>query len=77
MATNERQRWAAKPFSCRTPELTASPQGEAVDLRSVPGFASGDLSVPVAAEYPLEEAAAAYARFKAGGKFGKVVLTAQ
>ena len=41
----------------------------------LPGFASGDLSVPVTAEYPLEEAAAAYERFQAGGKLGKVVIT--
>ena len=43
----------------------------------LPGFASGDLIVPVAAEYPLEEAAAAYERFKAGSKLGKIVLTTQ
>ncbi len=31
--------------------------------------------VPVAAEYPLAEAAAAYDRFSAGAKLGKIVLT--
>jgi len=41
----------------------------------LPGFASGDLSVFVAATYPLDEVAAAYERFAAGGKLGKVVLT--
>jgi NADPH:quinone reductase len=46
-----------------------------VEKMVLPGFASGDLSVPVAATYPLEEAAAAYERFKAGAKFGKIVLT--
>ncbi|HEX5781692.1 MAG TPA: zinc-binding dehydrogenase [Solirubrobacteraceae bacterium] len=35
---------------------------------------SGDLSVPVAATYPLDQAAEAYERFKAGGKLGKIVL---
>jgi NADPH:quinone reductase-like Zn-dependent oxidoreductase len=40
----------------------------------LPGFASGDLSVPVAAAYPLVEVAAAYERFQAGGKLGKIVL---
>jgi putative PIG3 family NAD(P)H quinone oxidoreductase len=40
----------------------------------LPGFASGDLSVPVAATYPLDDAPAAYDRFKAGKKLGKVVL---
>jgi NADPH:quinone reductase len=42
----------------------------------LPGFASGDLSVPVTATYALEDAPAAYERFQAGGKFGKIVLTA-
>jgi NADPH:quinone reductase-like Zn-dependent oxidoreductase len=48
-----------------------------VEKMVLPGFASGDLSVPVAATFPLEEAPAAYERFKAGRKFGKVVLTVQ
>ena len=46
-----------------------------VEKQVLPGFASGDLSVPVAATFPLEEAPAAYDRFRGGGKFGKVVLT--
>ena len=41
----------------------------------LPGFASGDLSVPVTAEFPLDRAAEAYERFQAGGKLGKIVLT--
>jgi NADPH2:quinone reductase len=45
-----------------------------VEKMVLPGFASGDLAVPVAATYPLEEAAAAYERFKAGSKLGKIVL---
>jgi NADPH:quinone reductase len=45
-----------------------------VEQAVLPGFASGDLSVPVAATYPLDEAAAAYERFQAGGKLGKIVL---
>jgi putative PIG3 family NAD(P)H quinone oxidoreductase len=40
----------------------------------LPGFASGDLSVPVTETFPLEDAPAAYERFKAGGKLGKIVL---
>jgi putative PIG3 family NAD(P)H quinone oxidoreductase len=40
----------------------------------LPGFVSGDLSVPVAATYPLERAAEAYERFQAGSKLGKIVL---
>ena len=45
-----------------------------VEKAVLPGFVSGDLSVPVAATYPLEQAAEAYERFKAGGKLGKIVL---
>jgi NADPH:quinone reductase-like Zn-dependent oxidoreductase len=40
----------------------------------LPLFESGALHVPVAATYPLAEAAQAYERFAAGGKFGKIVL---
>jgi NADPH2:quinone reductase len=40
----------------------------------LPLFGSGALEVPVAETFPLEEAAAAYDRFEAGGKLGKIVL---
>ncbi len=40
----------------------------------LPGFASGDLSVPVVETFSLEDAPKAYERFQAGGKFGKIVL---
>jgi len=40
----------------------------------LPGFASGDLIVPVTQSFPLEQAPDAYERFKAGGKLGKIVL---
>ncbi|MDQ1741529.1 MAG: hypothetical protein QOE53_3181, partial [Pseudonocardiales bacterium] len=46
-----------------------------VERSVLPGFASGDLSVPVCATYPLDDVAAAYDRFAAGGKLGKIVLT--
>ena len=46
-----------------------------VERAVLPGFASGDLIVPIAAAYGLDDVAAAYERFAAGGKFGKVVLT--
>jgi NADPH:quinone reductase-like Zn-dependent oxidoreductase len=46
-----------------------------VERMVLPGFASGDLSVFVAATFGLEEVAAAYARFRAGAKLGKIVLT--
>jgi putative PIG3 family NAD(P)H quinone oxidoreductase len=47
----------------------------AVEKMVLPGFVSGDLSVFVAATYPLEDVAAAYERFQAGRKLGKVILT--
>ena len=40
----------------------------------LPFFESGALRVPIAATYSMENAAEAYERFEAGGKFGKVVL---
>jgi putative PIG3 family NAD(P)H quinone oxidoreductase len=41
----------------------------------LPLFEAGSLHVPIAATFPLEEAVAAYERFAAGGKLGKIVLT--
>lgn len=46
-----------------------------VERQVLPGFASGDLSIPVTAAYPLERCGDAYARFQQGGKLGKIVLT--
>jgi putative PIG3 family NAD(P)H quinone oxidoreductase len=40
----------------------------------LPLLESGAVEVPIAATYPLAEAAAAYERFAAGGKLGKIVL---
>jgi NADPH2:quinone reductase len=45
-----------------------------VERHVLPGFASGDLSVPVTASFPLDDVPAAYERFKQGGKLGKIVL---
>ncbi|HUB76104.1 MAG TPA: zinc-binding dehydrogenase, partial [Solirubrobacteraceae bacterium] len=43
--------------------------------RSVlPALESGDVVVPVAETFELEDAVAAYDRFAAGGKLGKIVL---
>ena len=41
----------------------------------LPLVEAGALRVPIAATFPLDEAAAAYERFAAGGKLGKIVLT--
>ncbi|CAA9529994.1 MAG: Quinone oxidoreductase [uncultured Solirubrobacteraceae bacterium] len=37
-------------------------------------FASGELTVPIAETFPLDQAEAAYDRFAAGGKLGKIIL---
>ncbi|HSZ12946.1 MAG TPA: zinc-binding dehydrogenase [Solirubrobacteraceae bacterium] len=42
----------------------------------LPLFESGALKVPIAETFPLEQAAAAYEHFAAGGKLGKIVLVA-
>jgi NADPH:quinone reductase len=46
-----------------------------VEHEVLPLFETGALSVPVAETFPLEEAAAAYDRFAAGGKLGKIVIS--
>ena len=46
----------------------------AVERSVLPLLASGAVRVPVAATYPLDEVEAAYDRFAAGGKLGKIVL---
>lgn len=45
-----------------------------VEHELLPLFASGELHVPVAQTFPLQDAAAAYERFTAGAKVGKIVL---
>jgi NADPH2:quinone reductase len=42
----------------------------------LPLFEAGALTVPVAATFPLDDVEAAYERFEAGGKLGKIVLLA-
>jgi len=46
----------------------------AMERNVLPLLGAGTLTVPVAATYPLDEVAAAYDRFAAGGKLGKIVL---
>jgi putative PIG3 family NAD(P)H quinone oxidoreductase len=46
-----------------------------VEHEVLPLFQTGQLSVPVAETFALDDAAAAYDRFAAGGKLGKIVLT--
>jgi len=45
-----------------------------VEKEVLPGFAAGLLKVPVAETFELDRVDAAYARFEAGGKLGKLVL---
>ena len=48
----------------------------AVAHHVLPLVEQGRVRVPVAETFPLRDAAAAYDRFRAGGKFGKIVLLA-
>jgi NADPH:quinone reductase-like Zn-dependent oxidoreductase len=47
---------------------------QAVERHVLPLLADGRVHVPVVASFPMVEAGAAYERFRAGNKFGKVVL---
>ena len=46
----------------------------AVERHVLPLLAWGDLTVPIAATFPFADVADAYARFRQGSKFGKIVL---
>jgi NADPH2:quinone reductase len=46
----------------------------ALERAVLPLLASGAITVPLAATFPLERVADAYAHFAAGGKFGKIIL---
>jgi NADPH:quinone reductase len=45
-----------------------------IERSVIPLFERGLLDVPVAEAFPLTEVAAAYERFKAGGKLGKIIV---
>ena len=47
----------------------------AVEHQVLPLLATGAVRVPVAETFPMADATAAYERFAAGGKLGKIVLT--
>jgi NADPH2:quinone reductase len=56
-----------------------STEDKAAVARLVEGLALGllaerEVTVPVAATFPMDEATAAYGRFAAGGKLGKIIL---
>jgi NADPH2:quinone reductase len=46
-----------------------------IERHVLPAVADGRIQVPIAATFSLEEVGAAYQRFEAGGKFGKIVVT--
>ena len=46
----------------------------ALERSVLPLFDAGALEVPIAATHSLDEVEAAYERFGAGGKLGKIVL---
>jgi putative PIG3 family NAD(P)H quinone oxidoreductase len=46
-----------------------------LEANVLPLFDLGRLRVPIEATFPLQDATAAYARFEAGSKLGKIVLT--
>jgi NADPH:quinone reductase len=46
-----------------------------IEAHALPHIASGRISVPIDSTFALDDVGAAYERFRASGKFGKVVLT--
>jgi NADPH2:quinone reductase len=60
----------------RAPEEKAM-VARAIEHNVLPLLGAGRIGIPVAATYPFAEAQAAYDRFAAGSKFGKIVLVAQ
>jgi NADPH2:quinone reductase len=69
----KRARIHGSTLRARPPEQKAA-VARALEHEVLPLFESGALRVPIADTYPLADAAAAYERFAAGGKLGKVVI---
>jgi putative PIG3 family NAD(P)H quinone oxidoreductase len=69
----KRGRISASTLRARPLEEKAA-TARAVERSVLPLFERGELTVPVAATYPLDQVHDAYERFAAGGKLGKVVL---
>jgi NADPH2:quinone reductase len=70
----KRARIHGSTLRARTPEDKAI-VARLLEREVLPLFETGELRVPIADTFPLDEAAAAYERFAAGGKLGKVVIT--
>jgi NADPH:quinone reductase-like Zn-dependent oxidoreductase len=69
----KRARLMGSTLRARPLELKAL-TARGVERSVLPAFASGAVKVPIAEVYPLEEAVAAYDRFAAGSKLGKIIL---
>ncbi len=69
----KRARIHGSTLRARPPEQKAL-VARSLEHEVLPLFESGALRVPIADTFPLEDAAAAYERFAAGGKLGKVVI---
>jgi putative PIG3 family NAD(P)H quinone oxidoreductase len=69
----KRARVLASTLRARPLEEKAA-TARAIEREVLPLFHRGDLRVPVAATFALDEVAAAYERFAGGGKLGKVLL---
>ncbi len=69
----KRARIHGSTLRARAPEEKAL-AARALEHEVLPVFESGELRIPVAETFPLEEAAAAYDHFAAGGKLGKLVI---
>lgn len=69
----KRGRIQASTLRARPLEQKAA-TARALERHVLPLVESGALRVPVAATFPLDDVAAAYERFAAGGKLGKIVL---
>ncbi len=69
----KRGRIMASTLRARPLEQKAA-TARAMEREVLPGFARGDLRVPVAQTYALDDVAGAYDQFAAGGKLGKIIL---
>jgi putative PIG3 family NAD(P)H quinone oxidoreductase len=77
LLTLMQKRGAIHASTLRTRPLEAKADAaRRVEQHVVPLLADGRVRVPVLASYALEEVEDAYERFAAGGKLGKIVLTA-
>jgi putative PIG3 family NAD(P)H quinone oxidoreductase len=70
----KRGRLMASTLRARPLEQKAA-TARALEREVLPLFARGALRVPVAETFALDDVAAAYERFAAGGKLGKIILT--